>query len=116
MQPLKHSVRRRFEFHFPNLDNDLLLEVCDEDVTIRAARDNFSDRRKDFFVRELAAEGYVADDCISESVDWVIDSSWLAAGPRQRRRADRFMRRLFLGSALLWVSLMASVLVFNISR
>jgi len=98
------------------LDNHLLLEVCDEQITIRAARDNFSERRKEFFIRELIAEGYIPDQRCFDSVRWLTDPCWVSPITQRSPRADRFMRRLFFVAAFLWCLLIWYVVTFRTMR
>ena len=109
-----------FEFYFQDLDNSVLVETSEDGVTIRAARDNFSDRRKRMFIRHLAAEGFIPDRyrwfCDSEgcsSVKWVRDYSWLKIDSRMTFRGTRFMQRLLLCGTLLWLILMSWFLLFR---
>jgi hypothetical protein len=51
--PSKHYI--------PDLDNHVLIENRAYGVVISATRDNFTDKRKAFFIRHLAAEGYIPD-------------------------------------------------------
>src|SRR5436305_471853 len=104
--------QKGFDFYFPSLDNMVLVE-CDEDgtVTIRAARDNFSEQRKAHFIRQLAAEGFIPDmyQFFSGSasgyrgIRWIIDHSWLKIHPDVTRRANRFMRRALISATALWL-------------
>ena len=55
------AVPERFELYIPDLDNHLLIENNEGGVVIRAARDNLSDKRKTYFIRHLAAEGFIPD-------------------------------------------------------
>jgi len=55
------AVPKSFELYVPDLDNHILVENTVNGVVIRASRDNFSDRRKSSFIRQLAAEGYIPD-------------------------------------------------------
>jgi len=104
------------EFYFRDLDNLILVENRPDGVVIRATRDNFSEARKSFFVRELATEGFIPDSCgwFSSSapdaffgVRWVIDRSWVGLHPKVTRRTDRLMRRLLLGVSLFWLGFMS---------
>jgi hypothetical protein len=75
-------------------------------VRIRATRGGFSQRDKQFFVRHLAAEGFIPDrycrysgDCSQEpsGIDWEVDEnaiekSWIVT----RRRASGLMVKLFV--------------------
>jgi hypothetical protein len=93
------------EFCFPRLDTHVRVEVSDESVTIRATRDTFSSVRKDFFVRELAAEGFIPDQYRWSSqaefglpygrVRWLVDYEWLAISEEIVAKSRRFALRLF---------------------
>jgi len=109
------SQSRQFEFYFRDLDNSVLVESGDDGVVIRAVRDNFSERRKCFFIRELAAEGHIPDSyqwfCgpggdVCHKLTWVVDRSWLDTHPASARRATQFARRLLICSAVLWLTFM----------
>src|SRR5262245_59392702 len=50
---------KRTEFRVRNPENVIVVENHQDFVAIRAAEDNFSTRRKLFFIRYLAAEGYI---------------------------------------------------------
>src|SRR5215469_3938174 len=72
----------RFELRYRGPDNLILVENYFNEVIIRATRDNFSDRRKLFFIRHLAAEGFIPAryqrigslaEPLEERVTWVID-------------------------------------------
>jgi hypothetical protein len=101
-----------FEFCFPSLDTQLLVEVADGEVTIRATRDTFSRRRKAMFVRQLVAEGFIPDEfrwfspkekeSHGRGVRWLIDISWLAINKADVTRTRRFVLGLVgLASVLL---------------
>ena len=113
-------IPARQEFYLPELDNLVLVENRDGAVVIRATRDNFSERRKAFFIRELAAEGHIPDryEWFAESgadeflgVQWIVDRSWLKLDAEMRRRTTRFMRRLLLATGGLWLVIMTLVLL-----
>lgn len=110
---------RCHEFCFAQLDTLVLVEPADDAVTIRATRDTFSDRRKEYFIHELAAEGFIddgyrwfslADANPARTVRWRIDFSWLEIGPELRATARRFMLRTLGAAALLWLGLMTALL------
>ena len=54
-------VPEKVELYIHDLDNHVLIENSAGGVVICATRDNFSDKRKTFFIRHLAAEGYIPD-------------------------------------------------------
>jgi hypothetical protein len=118
---VQQETPRQFEFFVPDLDNLVLVENGPEGVVIRAARDNFSERRKSFFIHQLAAEGYIPDvyQWFSDPTDnphglrWVIDCSWLRIPDVVIRRARGFMIRLLVGSVLLFLIAMRLVFVYG---
>ncbi len=86
-------------------------------MLVRAAQGNFSERRKAFLIRQLAAEGYIPDqfETFTEEapvggLTWTIDRSLLVIGPAATRRTRRFMQRLIAGGCLVLV--LEIVLVF----
>jgi hypothetical protein len=107
---IKAKLPESVQFSTHNPQNLIVVENQDERVLFRAAYDNFSERRKAFLIRQLAAEGYIPD-CFEEFTEyrqpgglvWVIDRSLLSVAPEARRRCSRFMRRVVLGGCLLWV-------------
>ena len=107
---------RCYEFYFPELDTLVQVENRPFDVIIRATRNTFSERRKRFFIRELAAEGFIPDDYrwlslagseLSRGVRWFVDISWLQPNAEAAAIARRFIIRLFCSTSVLWVGLMA---------
>jgi hypothetical protein len=111
---------KEFEFYFPRLDNMLLVE-CHEDscVTIRMTKDNLSEKQKLFFVRRLAAEGFIPDEYQwftgstvgSFGVTWIKDQSWVKLPAVVLRRSNRFMKLLLVASCVLWIAMMRVVFV-----
>jgi hypothetical protein len=59
--PTAVAIPGRFAFYVSDLDNHVLIENNPDGVVISATRDNFSDKRKSFFIRYLALEGYIPD-------------------------------------------------------
>ncbi len=99
-----------FEFSTFNPENLVHIENEGERVLIRAAYDNFSPRRKSFLIRQLAAEGYIPDrfehfteQAWDPDVVWLVDRSLITIGPAVTRRSGQLMRRLLLGSCVLWL-------------
>ena len=116
MQAQKENPRK-FEFYLRELDNHLLVESSAGGVLIRASRDNCSERRKAFFLREISAEGYIPDGYQADaalqtapSVEWVIDESWKRRSA-PGRSGTRFMVRALVYGVILWLELMTLVLV-----
>ncbi len=113
-----HEVRR-FEFFFPRLDTQILVEELAGHVIIRATRNSFSESRQLAFIRELAAEGFIPDEYrwlprtqwdAHPGVRWRIDCTWLKLHPAQRTRSRRLMLSLIVGSMVTWFSLMGILL------
>ena len=99
-----------FDFYFARFDTLVRVEEVDGAVTIRATRDTFSEERKRYFIRELAAEGFIADEfrwhtgasALLRRVDWRIDITWLKLPPAVLARARNLMRWLLGSTTLLW--------------
>ena len=98
-----------------NPENLILVENSEDSVVIRAARDNFSERKKVCFIRYLAAEGFISDEFQgfgksgsrrTTSISWVVDQDPLKCESAQLKRADRFMIQLFISASALWLALM----------
>jgi hypothetical protein len=110
------TVYAPIEFSTHNPGNLIVVEQDGESVLIRAAQDNFSERRKAFLIRQLAAEGYIPERYQEfteyapvAGLEWVTDRSLMTMGPEATGRTRRFMQRLIAGACLLW--LMEVVLV-----
>ena len=111
---------RCYEFYFPEVDTLVLVESDDDDVTIRATRNTFSERRKCSFIHELVAEGFIPADYewfalagpgLSRGAHWLVDVSWLKDSGTDQATARRFMHRLLGGATLLWLGLMTALLL-----
>jgi hypothetical protein len=84
-------------------------------IRIRATRGSFSARDKDFFVRYLAAEGFIPDryrwfshgcDEPLSGIEWCVDdcrSRDDLEGTEPRRRANASLVRLLVCASVLWV-------------
>ena len=110
-------VPRKFEFYLAELDNLILVEnLEDGGVVVRATRDNVSDQRKMFFIRELANEGFIPDlfqwwNGDACGLTWRVDRSWLSIPSLWRRRARKFMVKLLVLGGVLWLAAMRLVYV-----
>ena len=111
---------KRFEFYFRDLDNLILVESSEEGVLIRTTRHNVPERRRQFFVRELAAEGYIPDryqwlagaGCDGlEPVRWVHDASWLELDPIILQENQSFALRMMIFGGILWLAMMGLLLL-----
>ena len=97
-------------------ENSILVENSADGVTIRAARDNFCPRKRFYFIRYLASEGYIpsrfericerGSDVVS-GVRWFVDPSRFMPSESAQKQTNRFMLRLIIGASLLWLALMA---------
>lgn len=107
------------EFCIQQPYNMLLVEESDDGVLVRASADSFNLERRAAFIRELAAEGFIADryQWYSGSntpgymgVTWVLDKSWLASTPDlMRRKAAPWIAGMFAGAGVLLLLLMGAV-------
>ena len=112
------TLPARFELSHRCPDNLILVENYFNEVIIRAARDNFSERRKLLFIRHLAAEGYIParyqrlgafGGTVQDGLTWVIDRTWLGRSATIRCEAKRFMYGLLISGALLWLVLISAL-------
>jgi len=115
--PVEHG-REKYQFYFSQLDVHVLVENHPGNVVVRALSRNFSERRKAFFIRHLAAEGYIPiqyqwfADCDRNGFSglrWIVDYSWLAIPPELTRRTARYMRGFMLGAGLLWLPMLLPI-------
>ena len=110
-----------FEFCFPKLDTLVCVENRPDEVVIRATRATFSEERKAYFIRELAAEGFIPVDYKwfgerstfsgNPVVRWLVDCSWWKLSSTAEASTRRFMIRMLAGGALLWLLLMTCVIL-----
>jgi hypothetical protein len=106
-----------YNFYFPRLDTLAEVEHTAHGVIIRTSRHSFSDERKACFVRELAAEGFIADEyawCSSgapEGIRWVVDAAAFMPGAAPIAQTRRFARWLFCSATALWLVLMGGLLM-----
>jgi hypothetical protein len=111
------SLPKEIEFVRHHPENFILVEnEAGGTVLVRAARNNYSDRQKRAFIRELAAEGFIPDhlERISDpdfggspcGVHWVIDHSWMQIHSAVQRKATRAVVTMLLIGVLLWGLLM----------
>jgi hypothetical protein len=100
----------------------LRVENHETKVRIRASSDAFSTRDKEFFVRHLAAEGFIPDryrwfsgDCNepSSGIDWHVEDCCVndSGAGVPRRRANAFMVRLLVCFSILWLAELAFLLL-----
>jgi hypothetical protein len=114
-----------YDFYLADLDNLIRVENRPDGVLIRASRDNVSERRKSFFIHELAAEGYIPDcyqwlcnaaDDAGRGARWIVDYSWLRIDPQLRRRTSHFILRLLAGAGLVWLLLLGAAFLSTAGR
>jgi hypothetical protein len=54
-------VPKKFKSYVPDLDNHVQIENSAGGVVMSATRDNFSNNRKMFFIRQLSAKDHILD-------------------------------------------------------
>jgi hypothetical protein len=94
--PTQIAVPERFELYIPDLDNHVLIENSEDGVVISATRDNFSHKRKTFFIRHLATEGYIPDryEWFPEPAeDGFFGVQWIARAASDNNQAGRHSLR-----------------------
>ncbi len=116
-------LAREFQFYFPDLDNIILVECHeDESVTIRASKNNVPVERKIFFIRKLAAEGFIPDNFQwfsgspdgSNGILWIKDYSWLKNNNQAlKQKSGRFVKGALVAACVLWMVMMRIVMVSN---
>ena len=108
------------KFDFLTAECPLQVENRPDKVIVRAARNNLSDRHKAFFLRHLAAEGFIPDAYqrfselradASLPVQWLISREWLQAHVTLREKAPRQVLRAILVGCMVWLAVMLSVLL-----
>ncbi|PTX92574.1 hypothetical protein [Opitutus sp. ER46] len=112
---------RSYEFTFPDVDTLLKVETPDpETVIVRATRNSFSERRKIAFIRQLAAEGFIADGCQwyplpagMPQIHWVVDVSWLRLSQAAKAHSRRLTFFLVGGGLVAWTGLLTSLLLLH---
>jgi len=114
MKTHAHGLRS-FDFYFPDVDTQVLVEESEDEVVVRATRNTFSERRKIFFLRELAAEGFISENYQKFSgfasqawlrVRWLIDNSWLKPNKGRWMQPEHLMLRVFAGAGAVWLGWM----------
>jgi hypothetical protein len=85
------ALPKKFEIYLSDLDNHVLIENGPSGVVISATRDNISDSRKAFFIRHLAAEGFIPEryEWFCEPVeDGFLGVQWVAISPSKEINAE----------------------------
>jgi hypothetical protein len=115
-----HALKTQcYEFNFPDVDTLVCVETTAADlVTIRATRNTFSETRKDYFIRELAAEGFIPEGCrwrsgigAPSNIRWIIDWTWLELSTAAAAKTRRFMFGLIGSALVLWTGLLTTLLL-----
>ena len=112
--PAMRAVRtdsEAYDFSFSDIDTRVRVQTRDGEVTIRATRDSFTLKRKEYFIHELAAEGFIPDVYGWFSMDaggsgrmgvrWVVDDAWPGTAPEEKAASNLVLLGLLSGSALL---------------
>jgi hypothetical protein len=106
-----------YEFYFAPLDTLVTVENLPRGPVIRASRHTFSTERKACFIRELAAEGFIADKYrwdhagALEEVQWIVDRSAFMPDAAHVAQTRRFILRLVCSAAVLWLILMTGLIL-----
>jgi len=109
-------VPEKAELSLRHPENLILVENSADEVVIRAARDNLSEREKAWLIRYLAAEGFICDEFenfgksgwrSATPITWMVDHDWTRREPTHLQRVDRFIIQLFVSASVLWLALMA---------
>jgi hypothetical protein len=100
-----------YDFSFPDIDTRVRVQTRDGEVTIRATRDSFTLKRKEYFIHELASEGFIPDVYGWFSMDaggsgrmgmrWMVDDTWPGTAPEEKAASNLVLLGLLSGSALL---------------
>jgi hypothetical protein len=96
----------RFEFYFQSIDTMVLVENLPDGIVIRTTEDTFSTQRKEYFIRELAREGFIPERYIwssawEQNVQWVLDQSWLKTKQSHVKHTRRFIFRVTIVGVVL---------------
>lgn len=112
----------RTEFYDFRTDNFLRVEKCDDLVTVRAMREPVPEQEKNLFIRRLALEGFLPEDCQGTKsagrsslthIQWLIDASWVTLEHRAARLVSRYFRPLLASAGLI---LLIGALGFSVMR
>jgi len=104
-------------FDFPRLNAVVEVTSSVDGVVIRASRNCFTEERKQAFIRELAAEGFIDEACCwlpagsLGGVLWLVDVSGFMPDAASAAQTRRFMLRLLFSVAGLWLCLMDQLLL-----
>lgn len=105
-----------YEFYYNCPENLIRVEVMEDSVLIRATKDNFSEIRKDLFIKWLAKEGFISDSFqftnvnnVYGGVQWIVDSSWVEVPREAVAISNRRHKILFIGAVILWAIVMAGI-------
>lgn len=110
---------RRFEFDYPILGTQVLVESFDDEVVIRATKDTFTEPQKQAFIRNLALEGFVSESLrwtytgrgySAVRVRWLVDGRWAVASAATER-PRRTMTRIVVVASIAWFLLMTAILI-----
>lgn len=114
---------KRTEFIHHQPQNFILVEnEADGGVLIRAARDNFSESRKEAFIREIAAEGFIPDQLqefsdshssVCKEVKWIVDNSWVRIHFASSKEAKRMFVITLVIVGCLWLALMGITVILR---
>jgi hypothetical protein len=104
-------ISKPIKLSFARLENQFVIENQTDGVHIRAARDNLSPREKLFFMRYLAAEGYIPERYLwfaDTNAEWYSGLRWTVDADNHGRQGQslRQLLRVLACATLVWVALM----------
>ncbi|MEM1059551.1 MAG: hypothetical protein AAGK14_09910 [Verrucomicrobiota bacterium] len=106
-----------YEFFTQQPENMIRVEArSDGEVHITLAVDNFSEQRKAYFVRELAAEGFIPDhySFLSENellgVKWHLGTEWCSVNEPPQPVGFHRGRMVVLACFAAWATFIAAML------
>ena len=110
-----------FEFYVADVDTLVLVEDTDREVVVRTTRNSFSQKRKSFFIRELATEGFIPDryqwlsdaDSSLTGVRWIVDHSWVRVPEAILASSRKFMTRLLAGAGVLGMGCVLVIFLYS---
>ena len=106
------------KFYFVELDCLIRVINRGNKVIVRATRNSFSERDKAFFIRHLAAEGFIPDEYQRYHehksnkelrLRWFVDEAWISADSALRCQAQRQLLCAIGVGAMIWLIAMFPV-------
>lgn len=100
----------KYEFYIQFPDNLILVETVNGNTVIRAAKDNFSEARKNAFIRWLAQEGFIADEYqywnISNEfagIEWEVEKQWTRTPVELTEKIRKAIYTVVILTTIVWI-------------